>query len=120
MTKSNTDWREALAALAPEAPEAPEASEAPCAEAAGPKAPPSGTLTVFYERKGRGGKEATIIAGFECDDSELRAIASTLKQRLGTGGSARGGEILVQGDRRAAVAAALRGMGYRVKGDVKP
>lgn len=115
MAKSMTDWREALASLVPEG----VAAAASAADAARGEAAqsPADTLTIFYERKGRGGKEATIIAGFSCEDAELRSIASTLKQRLGTGGSARGGEILIQGDRRAAVASALRGMGYKVKGD---
>ena len=55
-------------------------------------------LTIFFERKGRGGKEATIITGFDSmNDEEVSEVARTLKQRLGTGGSARGGEILIQG-----------------------
>ena len=73
-------------------------------------------LTVSMERKGRGGKTATIISGFTLPDSEVAAIASDLKTRLGTGGSARGAEILVQGDRRADVARLLRDMGHKVKG----
>lgn len=52
------------------------------------------------ERKGRGGKTATIIEGFPGSDSELKALATRLKQQLGVGGSARGGEILIQGDCR--------------------
>lgn len=73
-------------------------------------------VTLFYERKGRGGKEATIIAGFEVDDSELADIASTIKKRLGAGGSARDGEILVQGDRREALRQLLPKLGFKVKG----
>lgn len=73
-------------------------------------------LLVSMERKGRGGKTATIISGFTMDDGEVAEIASRLKSRLGTGGSARGGEILIQGDRREDVAAWLRGQGYKVKG----
>lgn len=79
-------------------------------------APAKQTLEVLMERKGRGGKTATIIAGFTLPDDEVAAIASALKSRLGTGGSARGGEILIQGDRRTEVAAWLRERGHRVKG----
>lgn len=128
--KAGADWRDALAALRPQGSENSESSEnseysdnsqssqnshnsqnshsAPSAQ--------SSPLLITYERKGRGGKQATIISGFECDDEGLRDIASTLKQRLATGGSARGGEILVQGDRRADAAALLRSMGFKVKG----
>lgn len=73
-------------------------------------------VTLFYERKGRGGKEATIIAGFDVDDIELAEIASTIKKRLGAGGSARDGEILVQGDRREALRQLLPKLGFKVKG----
>lgn len=58
-------------------------------------------VSIAYERKGRGGKEATIICGLDdMSDDDLHVLATRLKQRLGTGGSARGGEILLQGDRR--------------------
>lgn len=131
--KAGADWRDALAALRPQGSENSEHSEnsensdnsqssqnshnsqnshsAHSAHSAQPS-----PLLITYERKGRGGKQATIISGFECDDERLRDIASTLKQRLATGGSARGGEILVQGDRRADTAALLRSMGFKVKG----
>lgn len=73
-------------------------------------------LTVAIERKGRAGKTATIISGFTLSADEVSRIASRLKTQLGTGGSARGSEILIQGDRRNDVAAALRAMGHTVKG----
>lgn len=74
------------------------------------------TLVVSMERKGRGGKTATIISGFTWPDNRIAELASTLKSRLGTGGAARGGEILIQGDRRADVASLLRKQGHVVKG----
>lgn len=73
-----------------------------------------GKLVVSMERKGRAGKTATIVSGFTLPDSEVARIAAKLKKRLGTGGSARGGEILVQGDRREAVTQALRDLGFKV------
>lgn len=111
--KPTADWRDALSALAPSAPAEDHHSDA--TQPASVPTKDTDTLTLFYERKGRGGKQATIIAGFTCDDSELKEVASALKQRLATGGSARGGEILIQGDRRTEAAAALRAMGYKVK-----
>lgn len=73
-------------------------------------------LDIVLDEKGRRGKQATIIAGFDTDDdTEALAVAARLKQSLGTGGSARGGEILIQGDRRKDVASLLTGMGYKTR-----
>lgn len=75
-------------------------------------------LNVAYERKGRGGKSATIIEGFgETSEEELLALASRLKSQLGIGGSARGGEILLQGDQRSPkLKKLLLDQGYKSKG----
>ncbi len=77
------------------------------------------TLKIFFEKKGRAGKPATIIDGFPSDGSEdkiCNELAGTLKKRLGRGGSARGGEILIQGDCRESLRKILRELGYEVKG----
>ncbi len=71
---------------------------------------------MLIEKKGRGGKTATIVEGFEISDDEIDEIARTLRKRLGTGGSARGGEILIQGDRKADVMRLLKEMGFKLKG----
>jgi translation initiation factor 1 len=72
-------------------------------------------LDIILERKGRGGKTATIVSGFTLDDEALRSVAARLKSALGTGGSARGGEILIQGDRRSDVLRLLSDMGFRAR-----
>lgn len=73
-------------------------------------------VDVVLERKGRGGKTATIVTGLESlADSELLALASKMKTKLGAGGSARGGEILIQGDRRDDVVRFLSEAGYRAR-----
>lgn len=72
-------------------------------------------LDIVLERKGRAGKSATIITGFTIGDDEIAALASKLKSRLGTGGSARGGEILIQGDRRQDVLQFLKSQGYKAR-----
>lgn len=71
-------------------------------------------LHIAVEKKGRGGKTATIVYGFAGSDSELQALASTLRKRLGTGGSARDGEILLQGNRQEDAARALRELGFKI------
>mgnify|MGYP000766867494 FL=1 len=72
-------------------------------------------LDIILEKKGRAGKQATIITGFRGSDEELLELASVLKRRLATGGSARGGEILIQGDRRQDVLSALTSLGYKAR-----
>ena len=48
-------------------------------------------------------------------DDEVEDLASKMKRRLGTGGSVRGGEILIQGDRRQAVLDFLTAEGYKAR-----
>lgn len=101
------DWRDALRNLdLPDGPETEVTEETPAAPARKPK------IIVSFERKGRGGKQATILSGFDCDENELEETASKLKRKLACGGSARGGEILLQGDRRESVRPLLRELGY--------
>lgn len=87
------------------------------ASASGASALMNVTLTLFYERKGRSGKDATIIvAPDHYDRKALLELASQLKRTLGTGGSVRGTEILLQGDRREKLRKFLSDKGFKVKG----
>lgn len=107
------DWKDALSRLRGDLPPGEEEKE----EAASSPAPvKKEKINISVERKGRKGKTATIADGFLCDDSELEEIASKAKRHLGTGGSARGGEILIQGECRERLAEFLRSLGYVVKG----
>ena len=72
-------------------------------------------LIVRIDRKQRGGKEVTLVEGFQGPDSALQALGKLLKTQCGTGGSAKDGEILVQGDMRDKVLAALLKAGYNAK-----
>lgn len=72
-------------------------------------------LDIVLEKKGHGGKQATIVTGFTCDEEALKQVASTLKRSLGVGGSARGGEILIQGDFRQRVLDSLTSMGFKAR-----
>lgn len=109
------DWREQLQAFADANPDLP---QGPSDENTTPAAScdtPQPRLDIWLERKGRKGKSATLIGGWTLSDDDLLQVASRLKSALGTGGSARGGEILIQGDRRDDVRRALTQMGYRCR-----
>ena len=106
------DWKDALAGLRSGMPEGEETQDTLAVKEE--KKKQKGKLHIVIERKGRNGKTATIIEGFEGSDREIEEIARELKQKIGTGGSARGGEILLQGDWRDKAAELLRGMGFKV------
>lgn len=69
-------------------------------------------LRVAMEKNHRGGKTVTIVRGFVGTDEDLTALARLLKTRLGVGGSAKDGEVIVQGDFRTRVIDILKSDGY--------
>ncbi len=74
--------------------------------------PAAQVLRVRIEKKGRGGKTATLVSGFVGTSADLADLGRTLKSKCGVGGSVKDGEILVQGDFRERVISLLRAMGY--------
>lgn len=70
-------------------------------------------LRIRLETKQRAGKKATIIQGFEGSSSELEALAKALKTKLGVGGSAKDGEIIIQGDYVQKSKDILLSLGYK-------
>ena len=73
-----------------------------------------GTVRIWLEKKGRKGP-VSIIRGLPSDREALVALATRLKRACGAGGSAKAGEIIIQGDHREHIAAALASEGFRVK-----
>lgn len=69
-------------------------------------------LRVRMERAGRKGKIVTLVEGFVGTEEDLKSLAKMLKTKLSTGGSAKEGEIVIQGDVRQRVAELLRAAGY--------
>lgn len=72
-------------------------------------------LKVRIETKHRGGKTVTLIEGFEGNDDDGKDLCKLLKQKCGTGGSYKDGEMLVQGNELKKVTEALIKAGYNVK-----
>ena len=97
------DWKDSLQSFLDNNPDIPTGIDSTAETTDNATAVMTQKPKVAVERKGHRGKTVTIIHGFTCSDRQLAELASSLKRRLGTGGSARGGEILVQGDRRAEV-----------------
>ena len=57
-------------------------------------------LRVRIEKQHRGGKTVTVIDGFIGKEEDLEELGKKLKSFCGTGGSAKDGEIIIQGNQR--------------------
>lgn len=107
---ANNDWKSRLGMVYSTNPdyhfetlEEPEADTLP---------PAQQRLRVRMERAGRKGKTVTLVEGFVGTEDDLKDLAKMLKTKLSTGGSAKDGEIVIQGDVRQRVAELLRAAGY--------
>jgi len=78
-------------------------------------APADGVVRIWLVRQGRNGKPVSIVRGLRLDAAALTNLAAHLKRTCGTGGTAKDGEIVIQGDHRARIAAELGRNGLRVK-----
>ena len=107
------DWKSKLSALTgvpvPEVTEQTFTEEDDVIETLPPK---QQELRLAMERAGRGGKTVTIIRGFVGSEEDMNALCKLLKQKCGVGGTAKDGEIIIQGDHRPRLLEILKSEGY--------
>ena len=80
------------------------------------KARPIGTKTgrtpqIQLEKKGRGGKEVTVVSHLGLGGAQLRELLQLIKKRLGTGGTLKNQSLEIQGNRIAEVREFLASQG---------
>jgi translation initiation factor 1 len=77
--------------------------------------PAQQSLRISLETKHRAGKTVTLVLGFVGNELDLGELGKKLKNYCGTGGSAKDGEVILQGDHRDKVRLWLQKNNYKVK-----
>ena len=104
------DWKERLNIVYSTNPDYHYETEEENEEATLP--PQQQRLRVQLDRKNRGGKVVTLITGFVGNEDDLKELGKLLKTKCGVGGSAKDGEIIIQGDFKQRIIDLLKAEGY--------
>ncbi|MDL2330404.1 translation initiation factor [Odoribacter sp. OttesenSCG-928-A06] len=78
-------------------------------------APEKQNLKVVQDSKQRAGKTVTLVQGFVGSEEDLKELAKVLKNKCGVGGSAKDGEIIIQGAFKEKIIGILQNLKYKVK-----
>jgi len=87
-----------------------------CSSAGHERVPAKIACVLRLEKKGRGGKTVTVVAGLPRNAAFLAALASELKRACGTGGTATDETVEIQGDHRERLRSVLAAKGWMVRG----
>lgn len=109
--KKGEDWRNTLSQMA--AAEGMDLASLQKEEATKPTKKQQ--LTIKEEKRGGAQKKATIIYGYDGSDEEIAEFGALLRKKLSTGGSARGGEILLQGEVAEKAQREIESMGHKAR-----
>ena len=72
--------------------------------------------TLYVRKEVRNGKPSTVIKEFKGNPNDLKELGKKLKNKFGVGGTAKDGDIIIQGDLKDKAKAFLESLGYRTKG----
>ncbi len=88
----------------------------PAKKAAVPQSlPPQQQIAYLHRASKKGGGKVVLIKNLMLTESDLAALAKTIKQAVGSGGTVKDGVIEIQGEQREKIAELLRKLGYKVK-----
>ncbi len=87
-----------------------------CSKAGDEPVPTKVACVLRLEKKGRGGKTVTVVAGLPRNQGFLAGLAAELKRACGTGGTAGDETVEIQGDHREKLRGLLAAKGWSVRG----
>ena len=107
-----SDWKERLGVVFSTNPDFNYTTE--CEDEVATLAPEKQNLKIWLDRL-KGGRVATVVRGFVGSEEDLSQLGKELKKSCGVGGTAKDGEIIIQGDHRDRVLELLTKAGYKCK-----
>ena len=107
-----SDWKERLGVVFSTNPDFNYTTDAVAEDAT--LAPEKQNLKIWLDRL-KGGRVATVVRGFVGSEADLSQLGKELKRSCGVGGTAKDGEIIIQGDHRDRVLELLTKAGYKCK-----